>query len=134
MPASDGLPDKVPTLRSTKIGIDVPQAGPVLSDCSNSRYTAFRDYDFNGVSMHANICLIYGAAKLEWEPDAGGNYFLSVGFSAVSLTPVSLTPASLFTFIAVYSLVGFMGAANTQLPYAKAISSQFNARRVFGSW
>ena len=49
-------------------------------------------------------------------------------FSA-SFAAVSLTPASLFTFIAMYWLVGLIAAANTQMPYAKAISSRFNARR-----
>lgn len=48
---------------------------------------------------------------------------------SLSFSAVSLTSASLFIFIAIYSLVGLVAAVNSQLPYAKVISSQFNARR-----
>ena len=48
---------------------------------------------------------------------------------SLSFSAVSLTPSSLFTFIAIYSLVGLIASANSPLPYAKVISSRFNARR-----
>jgi MFS family permease len=48
---------------------------------------------------------------------------------SLSFSAASLTSASLFTFIAIYSLVGLIAAANSPLPYAKVISSQLNARR-----
>ncbi len=52
-----------------------------------------------------------------------------IAIFAVSVAAISLTPASPAAFILLYGIMGVFGSGQSPLPYAKAISGWFEARR-----
>jgi MFS family permease len=53
----------------------------------------------------------------------------AVTLFAASVAAISLTPANVAMFVALYAVSGLLSSGHAPLPYAKAISSWFDARR-----
>lgn len=54
---------------------------------------------------------------------------LAITLFAASVAAISLTPANIAVFVALYTISGLFSSGQSALPYAKAVSSCFDARR-----
>ena len=54
---------------------------------------------------------------------------LSITVFALSVAAISLAPANVVGFVALYALAGLLSSGQAPLPYAKAITSRFDAHR-----
>ena len=71
--------------------------------------------------------IVLGSVMAKWSIRAVSIWFVSL-FS-LSIMAVAILPKSVFLFCLLFSLMGFFGAAATAMPYAIAISRQFDHNR-----
>lgn len=90
-----------------------------------------RSYTTAGISCFFVVSgigsLVLGSVMARWPIRAVAIWFVSL-FS-LSIMSVAILPKSLFLFCLIFSLMGFFGAAANAMPYAIAISRQFDHNR-----